>query len=56
MIWRTNDWVYDPIFREGIGVKPGEKVVATLMIGYPKHIPAARPRTDIRDLITIINE
>ena len=56
MIWRTNDWVYDPIFREGIGVKPGEKVVATLMIGYPKHIPAARPRTDIRELITIINE
>lgn len=55
MIWRSNDWVYDPIFREGIGVKPGEKVVATLMIGYPKHVPDATLRTDIRELMTIIN-
>jgi len=56
MIWRTNDWVYDPVFREGIGVNTGEKVVATLMIGYPKHVPAAQARTDIRELITIINK
>ena len=55
MIWRTNDWVYDPLFREAIGVLPGEKVVATLMIGYPKHIPEAQTRTDIRELVTIIN-
>lgn len=55
MIWRTNDWMYDPVFREGIGVKPGEKIVATLMIGYPKHIPSAQPRTDIRKLLTIID-
>ncbi len=25
MIWRTNDWIYDPIFREAIGVESGEK-------------------------------
>lgn len=56
MIWRTNDWVYDPVFREGIGVKPGEKIVATLMIGYPKFIPKPQPRTDIRDLLTIIDK
>ena len=56
MIWRTNDWVYDPVFREGIGVLPGEKIVATLMIGYPKHIPAPRPRTDIRERLTIIDK
>ncbi|MFE8694750.1 nitroreductase [Cytobacillus sp. FJAT-53684] len=56
MIWRTNDWIYDPIFREEIGVAPGEKVVATLMIGYPEHIPAARARTDIRELLTIIDK
>jgi len=56
MIWRTNDWVYDPAFREAIDVLPGEKVVATLMIGYPKHITEAQPRTDIRELITIINK
>ncbi|MCZ2260339.1 nitroreductase family protein [Sporosarcina sp. G11-34] len=56
MIWRTNDWVYDPVFREGIGASPGEKVVATLMIGYPKHVPAAGLRTGIRELITIIDK
>lgn len=56
MVWRTNDWVYDPVFREGIGVKPGEKIVATLMIGYPRNIPEARPRTDIREFLTIIEE
>ncbi|MEK4023176.1 nitroreductase family protein [Sporosarcina sp. FSL W7-1283] len=55
MIWRSNDWIYDPVFREGIGVKPGEKVVATLMIGYPKHIPEPQDRTDIRELLTIID-
>lgn len=56
MVWRTNDYVYDPVFREGLGVKPGEKIVATLMIGYPKHVPKARPRTDIQEFLTIINE
>lgn len=56
MIWRTNEWVYNPIFREGIGVKPGEKIVATMMIGYPKHVPTARTRTDIRELDTIIDK
>ena len=56
MIWRTNDWVYDPIFREGIGVKAGEKIVATLMIGYPKHVPDAQSRTEIRNLIEVIDK
>ncbi|MEK4029604.1 MULTISPECIES: nitroreductase [Bacillaceae] len=56
MIWRTNDWIYDPAFREEIGVAPGEKIVATLMIGYPQHVPTARPRTDIRECLTIIDK
>lgn len=53
MIWRTNDWVYDPVFREGIDVLPGEKVLATLMIRYPNHTPQAQPFPDIRQLVTI---
>ncbi|WP_186673664.1 hypothetical protein [Sporosarcina sp. BP05] len=56
MTWCTNDWVYAPVFREGIDVLPGEKVVATLMIGYREHIPEAQPRTDIRKLVKIINK
>ena len=56
MIWRSNDWIYNPIFRDAIGVAPGEKVVATLMIGYPKHVPEKQERTDIREKLTIIEE
>ena len=56
MIWRTNEWVYNPIFREAIGVKPGEKIVGTMMIGYPKHVPKATERTDIRELVAIIDK
>lgn len=56
MVWRTNEWVYSPVFREGIGVKPGEKIVATLMIGYPQHVPKAKPRTDIQEFLTVIED
>ncbi|SDG94532.1 Nitroreductase [Planococcus glaciei] len=56
MIWRSNDWIYDPVFREAIGVKPGEKIVATMMIGYPMHVPEKRERTDIREKLIIISE
>jgi len=56
MIWRSNDWIYDPVFREAIGVHPGEKIVATMMIGYPQHVPEKRERTDIREKLIIINE
>src|SRR5690606_8610365 len=27
MIWRSNDWIYDPVFRDATGVKPGERIV-----------------------------
>ena len=56
MIWRSNDWIYDPVFRERIGVRPGEKIIATLMIGYPKHIPTSQPRKDIRDVLAVIDK
>lgn len=55
MIWRSNDWIYDPVFREAIGVGPGEKIVATMMMGYPAHIPEKQPRTDIREKLEIID-
>lgn len=55
MIWRTNDWIYDPVFREAIGVKDGEKIIGTLMIGYADFIPEAKERTNIKEKLTIIN-
>lgn len=56
MIWRTNDWIYNPIFREALGVKPGEKIVATLMIGYADFIPEAKTRTSIREKLTVVTK
>lgn len=56
MIWRTNDWIYNPVFREALGVEPGEKIVATLMIGYADFIPEAKGRTSIVDKLTVINK
>lgn len=56
MIWRTNDWTHDPVFKEAIDVTPDEKIVGTLMIGYPAHIPDAEKRKDIKELLIIINE
>lgn len=56
MIWRTNDWTHDMNFKEALGVKPNEKIVGTLMIGYPEHIPSPEQRTDIRKLLTISAE
>lgn len=56
MIWRTNDWIYNPVFREKVGVQPGEKIVGTLMIGYAEHVPEAKPRTSIREKLEIILE
>ncbi|WP_059105404.1 nitroreductase family protein [Shouchella shacheensis] len=54
MIWRTNDWIYSPVFREAIGVKAGEKIIATLMIGYAEFVPEAKERTSIKDKLTVI--
>ncbi|MTD31376.1 nitroreductase [Planomicrobium sp. YIM 101495] len=56
MIWRSNDWIYDPVFREAIGVKPGEKIVATMMIGYAAHVPEKRERTDVREKMVVIDK
>ncbi|AIC95680.1 nitroreductase family protein [Shouchella lehensis] len=54
MIWRTNDWIYDPVFREAIGVESGEKIIGTLMIGYADFVPEAKERTSIKDKLTIV--
>ena len=56
MIWRSNDWVYNPVFRTAIGFAPAEKIVATMMIGYPQHVPEQGQRTDIRNKLTIIDK
>lgn len=52
--WLTEPYTFRPEFRAGIGVKPGEKLIGLLQIGYPDNIPAARPRTPIQEKLTVV--
>lgn len=56
MVWKTNDYNWNPLYREGIGVKPGQKVVGTLHMGYfdPARVRRARPRTPVSELLTLV--
>ncbi|MGQ7888230.1 nitroreductase family protein [Paenibacillus sp. WC2504] len=53
VVWKTNPFIHSPNFREAVGVKPGEKIVGLLHIGYPEQVPAVRPRTDAREKLII---
>lgn len=53
VVWKTNNFIYNPGFREAVGVQPGEKIVGLLHIGYPEQIPAPRPRTDATKFLTV---
>ncbi|MBD2848467.1 nitroreductase [Paenibacillus sp. IB182496] len=55
MVWKSNPYMYNPKFREAIGVQPGEKIVAVLHIGYPRIIPKAAPRTPAAEMLTVID-
>ena len=56
VVWKTNNYIYEPSFYEAIGVKPGEKVVAVLYLGYPETIPDPHPRTPLSEKLTIIDK
>ncbi|GAA3402386.1 nitroreductase [Paenibacillus hodogayensis] len=56
-VWKTNDYNWNPSFREAVGVKPGEKVVGTLHMGYfdEAKVRRGKLRTPAADLLTVIN-
>lgn len=55
MIWETYGMIHSMEFREALGVKPGEKIIGSLHVGYPDMIPAPRPRNAIDQLLTIMD-
>jgi nitroreductase len=57
VVWKTNDYNWSPVFREAVGVKPGQKVVGTLHMGYFDKTKARRPRprTAVAELLTLID-
>ncbi|ASS77137.1 nitroreductase [Tumebacillus algifaecis] len=54
MVWETYPWLLEAVFREAMGILPGEKVLGNLHVGYPKHIPAAKPRIPASERITLM--
>ncbi|WP_340003408.1 nitroreductase [Paenibacillus sp. FSL K6-0276] len=54
-IWKTDPYIYSPEFRNKIGVKPGEKIIAMIHAGYPETVPDSRPRTDASELLQIVD-
>jgi nitroreductase len=56
VVWKTNNYIYEPEFLQSIGVKPGEKIVGVLYIGYPKEIPNSKPRTPIEKKLIIVDK
>ncbi|TCP54430.1 nitroreductase [Tumebacillus sp. BK434] len=56
MVWETYGLLHQPAFREALGVQPGEKIVGSLHVGYPDHMPEARPRKGVEELLTVIAE
>nr|WP_308216636.1 nitroreductase family protein [Pseudalkalibacillus decolorationis] len=56
VIWKTNQYIYSPNFRTHVGVKPGEKIVGLLHIGFPYAIPIAKQRTAAEEKLTVIKD
>ncbi|MCH1638945.1 nitroreductase family protein [Paenibacillus timonensis] len=54
VVWKTNEYNWDPRFRKVVGVRPGEKVVGTLHMGYYPldKLPKPRPRRRAEHLIS----
>ncbi|WGV60507.1 alpha/beta hydrolase-fold protein [Brevibacillus brevis] len=56
LTWETYPWIHEPEFRESMGIRPGEKVLGNLHIGYPAAIPNAQPRIPAAERITLVDK
>lgn len=55
MVWKTYGMIHDTGFRDALGIQQGEKVVASLHIGYPLRFPNPQPRIPAAIRITTIS-
>lgn len=54
LVWETYGLIQLPEFREALGVKPDEKIVGMLHMGYPAKVPEAQSRIPAVERLTII--
>ncbi|MFB5266552.1 nitroreductase [Paenibacillus enshidis] len=53
--WMTKPFFYSPVFREQLGIKPGEKIVGLVYAGYPEVVPKAQQRTSAAEKLTVFD-
>ena len=56
LVWETYPWLLEADFREAMGIRPGEKVLGNLHVGYPAQIPLVQPRVPAAERTTIFGE
>lgn len=54
--WKTPDWLDSPIFRESVGAKMGERVMAMVQFGYFDELPKAKERKKSDEIVTIFGQ
>ncbi|MNJ78802.1 hypothetical protein D3C77_766500 [compost metagenome] len=52
MTWSTIDFIHSPLFRDGLGVQKGERIVGILHMGYFDKVPKPKPRTSAEKKLT----
>lgn len=53
VVWKTNGFIFDPSFREAMGLETDDVIVGILHIGKPAFIPAPKERKSIKNKLTI---
>ncbi|MCS7460403.1 nitroreductase [Paenibacillus doosanensis] len=53
MIWSTIEFIFNPEFRDGLGVRKDERIVGILHMGYFDKVPRPKPRTPAEKKLTI---
>lgn len=54
--WKTPPFIESPAFREGLKVKPGERVLAMLQLGYTDIEFKAKPRKPVGEIISVFGQ
>lgn len=54
--WKTPEWLDSPTFRESVGAKMGERVMAMVQFGYFDDLPKAKERKKSDEIVTIFGQ
>lgn len=54
--WKTPDFLDNPEFRKAIGVKPGERIISMLQLGYFDELPKGKERKKAEELVTFFGD